>query len=153
MLSKYDLNNAKLEKFWGVRQIFFSAGFATPFAGCYLISRNFKLLQLEKRSKYLLLVGILLNFLLLPISSIIAIKLLPNIPHFILPLAFALLVQEYAKYTQADGLHQLKNIGRTRYSFMSWLWVNIILLILGSGLMAIGFFLIWGLAKLCQIPI
>ncbi len=137
MTAENNVNELKQPKFWALWQIFVAAFCATPIAGCYFMSRNYNLLKLEKQAKTVLIMGILINLILLPICSLILAKILPKAPNIIIPVAFASSIYQYAKYTQASGLQRLKDTGFKRYSFLSWLWRCLILLIIGAVLSSI----------------
>lgn len=139
MLIENNKENSKSSKFWSLWQINLAALLGSPFAGCYLISQNFKLLKLEKKGKGILIIGIIINLILLPIISFILEKFLPKFPSIVIPVAFASGCYQYAKITQISGIQKLKDMGVKRYSFLSWFWRCLILLLLGVILYAIGF--------------
>lgn len=110
----------KQQYFWSIEQIFFASGFAGPFAGCYLLGKNFKSLGLAHQEKMSYIGGIAGLILLLTIVTLIPDYLYDQEPLFLVPLVVGSIVSYFAYFHQKQIPEKIeqgaKNFSYWRYS-------------------------------------
>lgn len=119
-----------LPELWSFTQISLAAYIAGPFAGCYLLGKNFKELACVDYSRYCYFAGVLLTILILGTLPFIPENWLETIPHSAIPGAYSLgiaafgteLQKKLADREMADGV-------KRRSYWRCFLWTLILMAI------------------------
>lgn len=118
----------KNRNIWSTNQILLATFFAGPFGGCYLLSKNYKILGHEVYAKRSLIVGVIATAILLFLYTFI--ELPQNFFRLAIPLAYTMVIWEFAKKFQGTQIKELRNSGIKRNSYGKLICTSILIMLL-----------------------
>lgn len=109
-------------RIWTTRQIWLASFFGGPFGGCYLLRQNYKTFGNAVHAKRSLVVGIFSTFLLMMIYGFWD-ELPQGFLRSFIPMAYTMLIWEFAKRSQGSQIKEMLASGVKRSSY--WKLVGI----------------------------
>jgi len=130
----------KQSRVWSMLQINIASFIGGPFCGCYLVSKNYKILENKKLSKKLILIGVLSFLLIIIFLMFLPDSLSKKIPKTFIPAIYTALIYNYARTYQKQSIAELMKNGVKRYSYLKLiLCILVFLLIQVPIILALGY--------------
>lgn len=121
-------NTNSLARVWSMHQIWIASFLAGPIGGCYLLSKNYKILGKEANSKRSLIIGTIATIALLFVSGFFEIP--KGFPRFLIPMTYTLFIWSFAKNFQEKPIKELLDSGAKRSSYSKLALISISFLFL-----------------------
>lgn len=118
----------KKENIWSMNQIFLASFLSGPLGGCYLVSKNYKVLGNEIYAKRSLAVGVIATVILLLVYAFFEIP--EGYFRYAIPLGYTMLIWEFAKQFQGMQIKELRESGTQRNSYFKLILISIIFVFL-----------------------
>lgn len=100
------------KKVWTVGQIGAMAFWGGPFAGAFLMSKNYKVFENQSAAKKTLLWGALFTTLLFLVIGFIPETALEKIPRVVIPVSYMLVMMEIARKSQKSLIEKHCKVGK-----------------------------------------
>jgi hypothetical protein len=110
--------------------IMFATYLGGPMAGCYLVSKNFKIFRNEKSAKKILVVGVISSVIIFTGLCFVPKHIMDAIPDFLIPLIYMFVIGDYVKKTQSKNIKVHIAQGGQKYSGWKVTGIGILFLIL-----------------------
>ena len=124
---------------WSPLQIVTASFVAGPFAGCYMLGKNYKIFGLSNLAKNCYIVGLLFTAALFVGLSFIPEHLIEKIPGSIIPIAYSSTIYGFAKSYQKPKIEEKYQEGLKRHSIFRCLAVMFLTLLVQTPLLLLYF--------------